>query len=77
MTSGKYQILINHQIKTFPTRYAISGNLLKSLGWEPKTKLSDRIIEFTRWMLDNDRWLASHGEAEDSVISDMQATCLL
>jgi len=38
-------------------RYAISGELLKSLGWEPKTKLSERIAEFTHWMLENPRWL--------------------
>ena len=38
-------------------RYAISGELLKSLGWEPTTKLSERIIEFSQWMLDNPRWL--------------------
>jgi len=57
-------------------RYAISGELLKSLGWEPKTKLSDRIIEFTRWMLDNPRWLDTKGEG-DTVLSDIQATCLL
>lgn len=38
-------------------RYAISGELLKSLGWEPRTKLSERIGQFTKWMLDNPRWL--------------------
>ena len=30
---------------------------MKSLGWEPTTKLSERIIEFARWMLANPRWL--------------------
>lgn len=38
-------------------RYAISGELLKRLGWEPRTKLSERIDQFTKWMLDNPRWL--------------------
>jgi len=38
-------------------RYAISGDLLKSLGWEPSTRLSQRIGQFTHWMLDNPRWL--------------------
>ena len=42
---------------TVTARYAISGELLKSLGWEPTTKLSERIIEFSQWMLDNPRWL--------------------
>ena len=45
------------QTKPFTTRYAISGELLKGLGWEPSTKLSERIAEFTNWMLDNPRWL--------------------
>lgn len=38
-------------------RYALSGNLLKQLGWEPRTKLSDRIKETVEWTLANDRWL--------------------
>jgi len=38
-------------------RYAISGELLKSLGWEPRKKLSERIADFTQWMLNNPRWL--------------------
>jgi len=37
-------------------RYAISGDLLKSLGWEPKIKLKERIGQFAEWMLNNPRW---------------------
>jgi len=38
-------------------RYALSGDLMRSLGWEPKIALSQRIDEVTKWYLDNPRWL--------------------
>ena len=38
-------------------RYALDGSLLKSLGWEPKIKLSERIAEMVEWTLHNERWL--------------------
>ena len=38
-------------------RYALDGGLLKSLGWEPKIKFSERVKEVTEWTLANDRWL--------------------
>ena len=38
-------------------RYAMSGDYLKSLGWEPKIKLSERINEMVQWSLSNTRWL--------------------
>lgn len=38
-------------------RYAMSGDYLKSLGWEPKLKLTERIKEVVTWTLANDRWL--------------------
>lgn len=38
-------------------RYALSGDLMRSLGWEPKISLSDRIKQVTDWYLLNDRWL--------------------
>jgi len=53
-------------------RYAISGQLLKTLGWEPTTKLSERIIEFSQWMLDNPRWLAM-----DPRLASETASCLI
>ena len=39
-------------------RYAISGELLKSLGWEPRVKLRERIGQFAKWILDNPQWSA-------------------
>jgi dTDP-glucose 4,6-dehydratase len=38
-------------------RYALDGGLLKSLGWVPKIKFSDRVKEVTDWTLANTRWL--------------------
>jgi dTDP-glucose 4,6-dehydratase len=38
-------------------RYALSGELLKSLGWEPKIKFSERVKEVVEWTLINTRWL--------------------
>jgi len=60
-------------------RYAISGSLLKSLGWEPKVKLSARLKEFTRWMLDNPRWLDVAGDSLAPVdpTPSQTATCIL
>ena len=38
-------------------RYALSGDLLKQLGWEPRIKLTERIRETVDWTLKNERWL--------------------
>jgi len=39
-------------------RYALDGGLLKSLGWEPRIKLSERIDGMVKWTLENSRWLS-------------------
>lgn len=38
-------------------RYALSGDYMRSLGWEPKYSLSQRINEVVEWTLANERWL--------------------
>lgn len=38
-------------------RYALSGDLMRSLGWEPKIALSERIKQVSDWYLQNTRWL--------------------
>lgn len=38
-------------------RYALSGELLESLGWKPKISLKARIQETTEWSLKNNQWL--------------------
>tara|TARA_B100001939_G_scaffold334664_1_gene335899 strand:- start:45 stop:1070 length:1026 start_codon:yes stop_codon:yes gene_type:complete len=39
-------------------RYALDGGLMKSMGWEPKLKFSERIQQVSDWYLTNDEWLA-------------------
>jgi dTDP-glucose 4,6-dehydratase len=38
-------------------RYAMDGSKMKSLGWEPKADVKQRIKEVVEWTLKNDRWL--------------------
>jgi len=38
-------------------RYAMSGEYLKSLGWEPRVLLSERIKQVVDWSLTNPHWL--------------------
>ena len=38
-------------------RYSMDGSLLKSLGWEPRIRLSERVAEVVEWTLANNRWL--------------------
>jgi dTDP-glucose 4,6-dehydratase len=38
-------------------RYALSGDLMRSLGWEPTISLADRIKQVSEWYLQNQRWL--------------------
>ena len=42
-------------IYVFP-RYAISGDLLKALGWSPKFSLEQRIQQFSEWIKTNPQW---------------------
>lgn len=38
-------------------RYALSGDLMRSLGWEPSISLSERIKQVSDWYLKNQKWL--------------------
>lgn len=38
-------------------RYSLSGEYMKSLGWEPKYDFDTRIEQMVSWTLTNDRWL--------------------
>ena len=38
-------------------RYALSGDYMRELGWEPKIKFSERIRQVVDWSLANERWL--------------------
>lgn len=53
-----YELLDFHSARPgHDLRYALSGDLLRSLGWEPKVSLTERIGEVVQWTLANDRWL--------------------
>tara|TARA_B100000902_G_scaffold18574_1_gene22268 strand:+ start:145 stop:1167 length:1023 start_codon:yes stop_codon:yes gene_type:complete len=54
-----FELIDNHTSRPgHDLRYSLSPNLLKSLGWEPKIKLSKRIEEVVDWSLKNKRWLS-------------------
>lgn len=38
-------------------RYALSGEYMKSLGWQPKYSFDERIEQVVNWTLNNKRWL--------------------
>jgi dTDP-glucose 4,6-dehydratase len=38
-------------------RYALSGDLMREKGWEPKIALSERIKQVSDWYMENSRWL--------------------
>jgi dTDP-glucose 4,6-dehydratase len=38
-------------------RYALSGDYMRALGWEPKVSLRDRLEEVVQWTLKHDQWL--------------------
>lgn len=55
---------LNYEMVDFHTsrpghdlRYALSGDLMRSLGWEPKIALSNRIKQVSDWYIQNTRWL--------------------
>lgn len=55
---------LNYEMVDFHTsrpghdlRYALDGSLMKSLGWEPKISLTDRIKQVSNWYLKNIKWL--------------------
>lgn len=38
-------------------RYSLSGDLMRSRGWEPKVSISDRIKQVSDWYMENPKWL--------------------
>ena len=38
-------------------RYALDGDKMKELGWEPAKSIRERIAEVTKWTLANRRWI--------------------
>ena len=38
-------------------RYALDGGLMRTIGWEPKLKFSERIQQVSDWYLSRNEWL--------------------
>jgi dTDP-glucose 4,6-dehydratase len=56
-----YELIDNHTSRPgHDLRYTLDPSLLKSLGWEPKIKLSKRIEEVVNWSLKNKHWLSQN-----------------
>jgi len=54
----KYEMVDFHSSRPgHDLRYALSGDYMRSLGWEPKVSLTERIGEVVQWTLANERWL--------------------
>lgn len=53
----KYEFMDFHSSRPgHDLRYALSGERMKKMGWEPKP-VADRIAEVVNWTLENRRWL--------------------
>ena len=56
-----YELIDNHSSRPgHDLRYSLDPGLLKSLGWEPKIKLSLRIEQVVNWSLKNKHWLSQN-----------------
>jgi len=56
----KYEMVDFHSSRPgHDLRYALSGDLMKQLGWIPKVSIDERIKQVVQWTLENDRWLKS------------------
>lgn len=54
----KYEMVDFHSSRPgHDLRYALSGDYMRELGWEPQIALSERISEVVEWTLANERWL--------------------
>lgn len=55
----KYEFMDFHSSRPgHDLRYALSGERMKQMGWEPKP-VTERLEEVVHWTLNNPRWLAS------------------
>jgi len=53
----KYELVDFHSARPgHDLRYALSGEKMKQMGWEPKP-IEERVREVVQWTLDNPRWI--------------------
>ena len=54
----KYKMVDFHSSRPgHDLRYALSGELMKTIGWVPKVSIEKRIDQVVKWTLKNKRWL--------------------
>lgn len=54
----KYEMVDFHSSRPgHDLRYALSGERMKKLGWEPSVKFSERIEQIVKWYMANPNWL--------------------
>lgn len=54
----KYELVDFHSSRPgHDLRYALDGDKMKELGWEPSKSVRERIVDVTNWTLTNDRWI--------------------
>lgn len=54
----KYELIDFHSSRPgHDLRYALSGEFMRNLGWEPRYSLHERIKEVVDWSLDNQEWI--------------------
>lgn len=54
----KYEMIDFHTSRPgHDLRYALDGDFMRQLGWEPRISLKERIREVTQWSLNNPEWI--------------------
>jgi len=54
----KYEMVDFHSSRPgHDLRYSLSGEFMRSLGWEPRIALTERISQVVNWTLANEDWL--------------------
>ena len=54
----KYELVDFHSSRPgHDLRYALDGDKMKQLGWEPAKSVRERIADVTKWTLENNRWI--------------------
>jgi dTDP-glucose 4,6-dehydratase len=54
----KYELIDFHSSRPgHDLRYALSGDYMRDLGWEPKFTLKQRIQEVVKWSLEHQEWI--------------------
>lgn len=54
----KYELVDFHSSRPgHDLRYALCGDKMRELGWEPTKSVRQRIAEVTNWTLENERWI--------------------